>query len=94
MLQQESTFLGLESLLPQRRGRKSQERVPGEEIFEFFDERPGIVLKGVASFCGVSPSALSQWRSQGVPRNRLARLRELVDKITAWEQKSGKRFPG
>lgn len=89
----QTDFLDFESLLPKRRGRKCQGRVSGKEKFDFLDSR-GVVMAGAAKFCGVSPSALTQWRIKGVPKSRMKRLQELVERIKNWEAKSGRKFPG
>jgi hypothetical protein len=48
----------------------------------------------LADLFGVSYQSISNWWAMGIPETYMEGFQELMNKITAWEQRSGKTFPG
>jgi hypothetical protein len=78
------------------KGNKPLDRISLRETAEirlFFVSRR-IPLIRLARVLGVSDYSIHRWLHDGIPEKRIDAFRELMRKITDWERKTGRRFPG
>ena len=85
------------NLLPRKtRGKVATPRrtlAETEELRLFFISRK-IANQRLAEVLGVTGQAVSNWWSLGVPEARYEELKQLKSKISEWERRSGRQFPG
>jgi hypothetical protein len=75
---------------PPRPRRTLEETRP---IREFFQKRQ-IPNRRLSARWGVSVQTIGNWWAAGIPESNMEAIKELMNRIATWEEKSGRRFPG